>query len=91
MSGEQTDTLCWGWLHDNCGYELVSDYAIYSLMIPIWNCPQLNDTLEDLKLELCLSFGPEQSLRATDYYQDREKLKLTKDKTPVPDMFTEPL
>ena len=87
MSGSQIDALCQDWLRENYGEAIASEYTAYSLVIPMWNSPDLNDALEDLKLELCLSFGPEQSFGATDYYEAREKLGLPDDRTPVPDVF----
>ena len=87
MSGIQIDRLCQDWLRENCGEATASEYTRYSLVIPISNSPELNDTLEDLKLELCLSFGPEQSFGTTDYYEAREKLGLPDDRTPVPGVF----
>ena len=87
MSGSQIDGLCQDWLRENYGEAIASEYTTYSLVIPMWNSPDLNDALEDLKLELCLSFGPEQSFGTTDYYEAREKLGLPDDRTPVPDVF----
>ena len=87
VSGGQIDTLCRDWLRENYGEGIASEYTIYSLVIPMWNSPDLNDALEDLKLELCLSFGPEQSFGAVDYYEAREKLGLADDRTPVTDVF----
>jgi hypothetical protein len=87
VSGSQIDELCREWLRENCGEELASEYTIYSPVIPMWNSAVLNDALEDLKLELCLSFGPEQSFGSTNYYEAREKLGLLNGKTPVPEVF----
>lgn len=87
MSGSQIDGLCQEWLRENYGKAIASEYTTYSLVIPMWNSADLNDALEDLKRELCLSFGPEQSFGATDYYEAREKLGLPDDRTPVPDVF----
>jgi len=87
MSGSQIDRLCQDWLRENYGEAIASEYTTYSLVIPMCNSPGLNDALEDLKLELCLSFGPEQSFGATDYYEAREELGLPDDRTPVPDVF----
>lgn len=56
-------------------------------MIPTWNSPNLNDALEELKLELCLSFGPEQTFGATDYYEARERLGLREERVQIPDVF----
>ena len=87
MSGSQIDRLCQDWLLENYGEAIASEYTTYSLVITMWNSTDLNDALEDLKLELCLSFGPEQSFGATNYYEAREKLGLPDDRTPVPDVF----
>ena len=87
MSSSQIDGLCQEWLRENYGDAIASEYMTYSLVIPMWNSPDLNNALEDLKLELCLSFGPEQSFGATDYYEAKEKLGLPDDRAPVPDVF----
>ena len=87
MSGSQIDRLCQDWLRENYGEATASEYTRYSLLIPMWNAPDLNNALEDLKLELCLSFGPEQSFGATDCYEAKEKLGLPDDRTPIPDVF----
>jgi hypothetical protein len=87
VSGSQIDRLCHDWLRENYGEAIASEYTTYSLVIPMWNSPDLNNALEDLKLKLPLSFGPEQSFGATDYYEAREKLGLPDDRTPVPDVF----
>jgi len=52
----------------------------------MWNSPDLNDALEDLRLKLCLTFGPEQSFGSTSYYEAREKLGLSGGRTPIPDV-----
>ena len=87
MSGSQIDRLCQDCLRENCGEAIASEYTRCSLVIPMWNPPELNDALEELKLELRLSFGPEQSFGTTDYYEARKKLGLPDDRTPVPDVF----
>jgi hypothetical protein len=87
VSGSQIDRFCHYWLRENYGEEIASEYTTYSLVIPMWNSADLNDALEDLKFELYLSFGPEQSFGATNYYEAREKLELPDDRTPVPDVF----
>ena len=87
MSGNQTDRLCQDWLRENYGGVIASEYTTYSLVIPMENSSELNNALEDLKLELFLSFGPEQSFGAVDYHEAREKLGLPDDRTPVPDVF----
>jgi len=87
MSGGQIDKLCRQWLHENYGEEIAYEYTTYSLVIPMWNPADLNDALEDLRLELCLTFGPEQSFGSTDYYEARERLGLSGGRTPIPDVF----
>ena len=87
MSGGQIDKLCQEWLHRYCGEEIAFEYTTYSLVIPMWNSSDLNDALEDLRLELCLTFGPQQSFGSTDYYEAREKLGLPGAQTPIPDVF----
>jgi hypothetical protein len=87
MSSGQIDKLCQEWLLKNYDEEIASEYTTYSLAIPMWNSPELNNALEDLKLELCLSFGPEQSFGSTDYYEARKKLGLSGGRTPIPDVF----
>lgn len=87
MSSSQIDALCQDWLREKYGEEIASEYKTYSLVIPMWNSTDLNDALEDLKLELCLSFVPEQSFGATNYYEARERLGLPADRTPVPDVL----
>jgi hypothetical protein len=66
VSGGQIDTLCQDWLRENCGEETAAEYTKYSQVITMWNSADLNDALEDLRLELCLTFGPEQSFGSTD-------------------------
>ena len=87
MSGSQIDGLCQDWLRENYGEAIASEYTSYSLMVPVWNSPNLNDALKEFKLELCLSFGPEQSFGATDYYEARVKLGLPDDWTSIPKVF----
>jgi hypothetical protein len=87
MSSIQIDRLCQDWLWENYGEAIAAEYRTYSLVIPIANSPELNHALEDLKLELSLSFGSEQSFGGTDYYEAREKLGLSDCRTPIPDVF----
>jgi len=87
MSGGQIDRLCQDWLRENYGEANASEYTTYSLVIPMWNPADLNEALEDLRLTLCLTFGPEQSFGSTDYYEAREKLGLPDDRAIVPDVF----
>ncbi len=79
VTGSQLDRLCQGWLRENCGEAIASEYTM-------WNSADLDDALEDLRLELCLSFGHEQSVETIDYYEAREKLGLSDDRTPMPDV-----
>jgi hypothetical protein len=87
MSGAQIDRLCRDWLHESYNEEVASEYTPYSLVIRAWNAVDLNNALEDLRLMLCLAFGPEQSFGTTDYYEAREKLGLPDDRAPIPDLF----
>ena len=87
MSGTQIDSLCRDWLRENYGETMASEYTTYSLLIPMWNSPEINNALENMQTELTLSFGPEQTFRATDYYEAREKLGLHDDRTPIPNVF----
>jgi len=87
MDSGQIDRLCRDWLQEKYGEAVASEYTTYSLVIPMGNPADLNDAFEDLRLELCLSFGPEQSFGSTDYYEAREKLGLPDDRATVPDVF----
>ena len=87
MNGGQIDRLCREWLRENYGEEIASEYTTYSLVLLMWNPADLSNALEDLRLELCLSFGPEQSFGSTNYYEAREKLGLSGGQTPIPDVF----
>jgi hypothetical protein len=87
VNDSQIDGLCYDWLLKNCGEEIASEYTTYSLAVPMWNSVDLNDALEDLKLELYLCFGPGQSFGATNYYEAKEKLGLPDDRITVPDVF----
>ena len=91
MSGGEIDKLCQGWLRENYGEAIASEYTTYSLVIPMWNPADLNDALEDLGMELCFSFGPEQSFGSTDYYEAREKLGLSGGQTPIQMCLSGPL
>ena len=87
MSGRQIDRLCHDWICENYGEQIASEYASYSLVMPVRNSDDLNHALEDLGLMLCLAFGPEKSFGTTDYYEAREKLGLPDGRIPVPDVF----
>ena len=87
MSSDKIDRLCMDWLSENCGEETASRYRPYSLVIAIWNTPDLNDGLETLRQVLCIAFGPAESFGSTDYHEAREKLGLPEDRVPIPDAF----
>jgi hypothetical protein len=36
VAGAEIDRLCTGWLGDNHGEEMASEYSAYSLVIPMW-------------------------------------------------------
>jgi hypothetical protein len=86
-NGGQIDRFCQDWLREDYGGEIASEYTTYSLVIPMWNPAELNEMLEDLRLALCLAFGPEQSFVSTDHYEAREKLELSGGRTPVSGIF----
>ena len=87
MSSGQIDILCRDWLREFYGERIASQYTPYSLLVTRWNTDDLNDALDELRATLCLSFGPEQSFRGTDYYEARAKLGLADHPAPVPDVF----
>jgi hypothetical protein len=87
MTSGQIDRLCWGWLRQNYGEEIASEYAPYSLLISNFNSADLNNALKELRQSLCFAFGPEQSFGSVDYYEASERLGLPHDRTPVPDVF----
>jgi hypothetical protein len=87
VSDNQIDRLCQDWLRENYGEEIASEYTTYSLLFPMWNSVDLNEALENLRLELHLSFGPGQSFGNTDYCEAREKLKLPNCRASIPDIF----
>jgi len=87
MSGSQINSLCQDWLWKNRGELIASEYTTLSLLIPLWNSPELNDALSGLKFELSLWFGPDKSFGEVDYYEAREKLGLPDDRPSVPDVF----
>jgi len=62
-------------------------YGHYSLVIPTRNSFELNEALETLMQVLRIAFGPDKSFRTTDYYEVRRKLKLSDDRTPIPEVF----
>jgi len=87
MSDAQIDKLCGDWLKENYGDEIASEYTTYSLLIPMWNTPDLNDGLDTLRQVLCVAFGPDESFGTTDYHQARVKLGLMDDTVPIPQVF----
>ena len=87
MTGEQIDELCIDWLKENYGEELATKYRPYSLVIPMWNISELNEALETLRQVLCIAFGPDESFGTVDYYEVRRKLRLSEDRTPIPELF----
>ncbi len=87
MTADQIDKVCIDWLEENYGEELATKYRPYSLVIPMWNTPELNEALEDLLQELRIAFGPDKSFGTTDYYKVRRKLKLLDGRTPIPEVF----
>ena len=87
MTADQIDKLCIDWLEENYGEELATEYQPYSLVIPIWNASELNEALETLLQVLRIAFGPYESFGTVDYYAVRRKLKLSDDRTPIPELF----
>lgn len=63
------------------------EYGAYSLVIPMWNTPELNEALETLMQVLCIAFGPDESFGTVGYYEVRRKLKLPDGRTPIPEVF----
>ena len=91
MSSSQIDKLCGDWLRGNCGEEIASKYRHYSLVISMWNTPDLNYGLETLRQVLCIAFGPDESFGTTDYHEARAKLGLLDDRVPIPEVFLKSL
>jgi len=89
MTSAQIDRLCTDWLRENCGEEMASKYRLYSLVIPMWNTPDLNYGLETLRQVLCIAFGPDESFGTTNYHEARAKLGLPDDGVPIPEVFIE--
>ena len=87
MTGGEIDKVCIDWLRENYGEDLVSEYRAYSLVIPMWNIPELNEALETLLQVLCIAFAPDESFGTVEYYEVRKKLKLSDDRTPIPEVF----
>jgi len=87
MTSVQIDRLCQDWLYENYGKAMASEYESHSLLIPDFNSTDLDCALEELRQRLYFIFGPEQSFGRTDYYEARERLGLSHDRIPVPDVF----
>ena len=87
MKAEQIDKVCIDWLEENYGEELAMKYGSYSLPISMWNTLEFNEALEILMQVLSLVFGPDESFGTVDYYEVRRKLRLSEDRTPIPELF----
>ena len=87
MTSGQIDRLCSDWLRVNCGEEVASKYRPYSLVITMWNTPELSEALETLRQVLCIAFGPDESFGTTDYHEVSAKLGLPDDGVPIPEVF----
>ena len=87
MISGQINRLCRDWLRQNCGDEIAWEYRSYSLVIPMWNTPDLNNGLETLRQVLCITFGPDESFATTDYHEARKRLGLPEDSIAVPEVF----
>jgi hypothetical protein len=85
-SGE-IDRLCTDWLNDNYGEELARKYMTYTLVVPMWNPPDLNDALETLRQVLCIAFSADESFGTTYYHEARRKLQLLDDRVEIPEVF----
>jgi hypothetical protein len=87
VTGAEIDRLYTDWLGDIYGEEIASEYRAYSLVIPMWNPPDLNDALETLRQVLCIAFGPDQYFGTTDYHEARRKLQLHEERVEIPEVF----
>ena len=87
MTSGQIDKLCMDWLRENYNEETASEFRSYSLIIRVWDTPELNDALDTLRQVLCMSFDPSESFGSTDYHKARMKLGLPEDKVPIPEAF----
>jgi hypothetical protein len=47
--GSQIDKHWQEWLRENYGVTIASEFTTYSLVITMWNYPELNNALEDFK------------------------------------------
>ena len=87
ITGEQIDRLCTDWLTENYSEEMASKYRAYSVVIPMWNAPDLNQALETLMEVLCIAFGPEESFGTADYHEARRRLRLREEGPQIPEVF----
>lgn len=89
MTSDQIDRLCTDWLAENYGRGMASKYYSYSLVIPMWNDPELEQELEALRGVLCIIFGPDWSFGSTDYGEARRELRLPQETVQIPEVFIE--
>ncbi|MFO7772390.1 MAG: hypothetical protein R6V59_00330 [Dehalococcoidia bacterium] len=87
MKEEEIDELCLDWVKEHYGEELAREYQPYSLLISMWNVPALNQALQALMQELRIVFGPDERFGTVEYSEARRKLKLSHDRTPIPEVF----
>lgn len=87
MTSGEIDRLCTDWLNNNYGEGMAGKYMPYTLVIPMWNPPDLNDALETLRQVLCIAFGADQSFGTTDYHEARRKIRLREERTQIPEVF----
>jgi len=59
----------------------------FTLVIPMWNPPDLNDALKNLRQVLCIAFGADQSFGTTAYHEARRKLRLHEKMVEIPEVF----
>lgn len=87
ITSGQIDRLCTNWLSENYGEEMASKYRAYSVVIPMWNVPDLNKALETLMQVLCIAFGPDESFGTADYHEARRRLRLQEEGAQIPEVF----
>jgi len=87
MSSEQIDELCTDWLEGNCATGIAVQYKNHSLVIPIWNSPELNNCLETLRQALSIAFNPDKSLGSIEHSEARRKLGLPMNRLAIPEIF----
>ena len=87
VTSSQIDELCIDWLNENCEEESASKYRPQSLLIPMWNAPELNEALETLRQVLCMAFGAGETFGTTDYHEAKRKLELPDNRIPIPEVF----